>query len=156
MVGALDFFEGLSYSQDMTIPLQFVHQPFHSVYPLSGVLLMAKAKDQDGDVFEPADAPRKSRMASRLSGPSEKAERLGDPLANDPSFVGSVIQSGDYLFVAHRSDAWGGTTNISSSIRAGRDFIQAACGTQVLRSELSALPDGTPVTYYYNNLFATP
>jgi O-succinylbenzoate synthase len=117
-----------------------------------------RAADSE-DVFAPADLSGAALFGESWTEPSEQpafeyGPRLGGPAdVGDPTLVGTVLQAGEYIFVAHRTSTWGGTTGIFSDLKSARGFVQAACGSHVLRQAQSTLSDGTLMTSYFNDLY---
>ena len=78
-----------------------------------------------------------------------------NPGGEDPRLVGIVIRQSRTLFLANRTQTWGGTELITAKFDDARRFLEGACG-QLLRQESFTLADGTAGVKFWNDAFGAP
>lgn len=110
-----------------------------------------KAKDMRlaaSDVFSPMPGP--------TDGQGGGTSPPGPTATEDGKLVGIVIRQTQYSWFAYRTSTWGGTDFITDTMNKARQWLEGACGGQVLRQHQIQLPGGALATEFWNDSYVAP
>lgn len=103
------------------------------------------------DVFLAAGEGGFQPGPAEVTGGGVPAPTAAQVALENPRLIGFVVKQSESVWLAFRTQTWGGTHSVGSKFDRARDFIQAACGGAFLRQVRTRLADGTEAIQFWND-----